>query len=394
MPMIQLSAHVAATAKCSEGRPKTDYYDTQITGFVLECRVTGGKTWALRYRDSHNRQRQYKIGDAQSISYEKARVVAQTLRAQVVLGGNPTQERQTKRSIPTIEELAQRYFEHVCTYKRSHDIDARQLKNHILPKFGKLRLDELEQGDVQAWLLAMRHQGYAGATVNRWLVIMRYMYRLAQRWGVAGAEKNPMVGIDLLPTNGHRERFLSAEETQRLRVAVERSENPQLKYIVALALLTGARKRELLDARWDDVDLDRRTWRVPMTKSGKPRHVPLSSTAVAVIKSLPRWVGCPYLLPNPVSLQPYVNFFKSWDTARQRAGLPEVRVHDLRHSAASYMANAGQSLLVISKVLGHSQIKTTQIYSHLAQDTLLAAVDAAADGMGTNWAVPQRPQSE
>jgi integrase len=165
---------------------------------------------------------------------------------------------------------------------------------------------------------------------------------------------------------------------QRIKAAVEASPNTQLKHIVALLLLTGARKRELLDARWEDINLERQTWTVPMSKSGKARRVPLSSVVVFELRALPRWEGCPFVVPNPKTLKPYTSIFSAWDTARREAGLSDVRIHDLRHSAASNMVNSGQSLYVVGQVLGHAQPRTTQRYAHLAQDTLLVAVDAGA----------------
>ena len=104
MPNATLSAEFVRNAVCEAGKSKTDFYDIAITGFILEARSTGGKTYSLRYRDPHGKQRQHKIGDAQSISYDKARQAAQTLRSRVVLGESPAEERKIKRNIPTLGE--------------------------------------------------------------------------------------------------------------------------------------------------------------------------------------------------------------------------------------------------------------------------------------------------
>jgi integrase len=217
------------------------------------------------------------------------------------------------------------------------------------------------------------------------LVLMRYMFNLAKKWKVPGADFNPTMGVPMYEANNARERYLTAEETQRLKAALVRSDNTQLQYIVPLLLMTGARKRELLEAQWEHFDLERRSWRIPMSKSGKARYVPLSATVLEVLAQLPRWPGCPYLVPNPKTREPYVSVFSSWNTARKHAGLPEVRMHDLRHSMASNMVNSGRSIYEVAKVLGHTQLKTSQRYSHLSQETLIAAVDAAANATGTNW---------
>jgi len=111
--------------------------------------------------------------------------------------------------------------------------------------------------------------------------------------------------------------------------------------------------------------------------------------ALKILEKLPRWDECPYLVPNPDTLKPFVQIHKAWDNARIAAGLPDVRMHDLRHSMASNMVNSGRSIYEVAKVLGHSQLKTTQRYAHLSQETLLEAVDAAAKATGTDWGQAQ-----
>lgn len=239
---------------------------------------------------------------------------------------------------------------------------------------------------VDVWLCLARN-GYAQATVNRWQVILCHMYKMAKKWGIPGSERNPLEGVQQKPCNNEIERFLTPEETRRLQAAVEASANTQLKYIVALLLLTGCRKRELLDAKWEEFQLDRKMWRIPMqrAKTSKTRHVPLSTAAMEILAQLPRWEGCPYVVPNPKTLKPFWSVYHCWDKARKAAGLPDVRMHDLRHSAASNLVNSGQSLYVVGSILGHAQTKTTQRYAHLDNSTLLSAANAAADHMDTDW---------
>jgi integrase len=152
-----------------------------------------------------------------------------------------------------------------------------------------------------------------------------------------------------------------------------------------LLLLTGARRNELLHAKWEHVDLERKAWHIPDSKTGKPRYVPLSQAAIDLISKLPRWEKCPWLLPNPKTREPFHSVKHSWDTAREEANLPGLRLHDLRHSAASFMINAGIDLFAVGKILGHADHQSTMRYSHLANDTLLAAVEAGAAKMQGSW---------
>ena len=387
MPHATLDALFVRSAVCPEGKSKVDYYDTAITGFILEVRASGGKTFHLRYRDPHGKQRQHKIGDSKSLTFDKARQAATVLRSQVVLGASPSDERKTKRAIPTLAEFSeQRYMPYVKGYKKSWDIDDSYLRNHVLPRFGALHLDQISLQGVIAFHQAMKEAGYADATCNRSVILLRYMYNLGKKWKIPGAEANPTQGAQLFVLNNARERYLTAEETLRLKNAMQHSENQQLQFIVPLLLMTGARKRELLDARWEHFDVDRRNWRIPTSKSGKPRHVPLSAIVLEILAQVPRWEGCPFVVPNPQTRLPYKSIYCSWNTARKEAGLPEVRMHDLRHSMASNMVNSGRSIYEVAKVLGHTQLKTTQRYSHLSQETLLAAVDAASNATGSAWA--------
>jgi len=352
----------------------------------LETRATGGKTYALRYKDSHGRQCQHKIGDSKSISFDKARNAAQVIRSRVVLGEDPAAEKRTLRMVPTLEEFARdRYMPFVKGYKRSWAKDDSSLRSHILPQFGKCHLDKINQQAIIEFHHGMLANDYAMGYANLMLVLLKYMFNLALKWEIPGVKSNPAAEVKLFEANNARERYLTAEETQRLCVTIEKSQNTQLKFIVPLLLLLGCRKHELLDSRWTDFDLERRSWRIPLAKSGKSRHVPLSKAAIEIFTQLPRWEGCTYIIPNLHTLRPFVNIHRAWNNARIAAGLPEVRMHDLRHSMASNMVNSGRAIYEVANVLGHSQLKTTQRYVHLSQETLLAAVDAAADATGKNW---------
>lgn len=150
-------------------------------------------------------------------------------------------------------------------------------------------------------------------------------------------------------------------------------------------LLTGARVSEVLSAEWQYVDLDRRSWLIPMSKTGKARHVPLSTAAIEVIRQIKprgRYLFASRFDPN----KPLGSIKHAWQTARDAAKLGDLRIHDLRHSAASFMINSGVDLFAVGRVLGHANHASTMRYSHLANDTLLAAVEAGAKKQAVDWA--------
>ena len=150
---------------------------------------------------------------------------------------------------------------------------------------------------------------------------------------------------------------------------------------------------ELLNSRFEDFDLERRTWKIPLSKSGKMRHVPLSLAAIAVLKSLPRWENCPWTVPNPHTLKPFTGISESFRTALRRANIKDCCLHTLRHTWASAALQNGASLLAVSRALGHSTISMSERYAHFSDDTLLAAADAASSTMGKGWIRPEEEKT-
>jgi integrase len=382
MPSITLDANVVKNAVCPPEKSRLDLYDTAILGFIVEVRATGSKTYYLRYRDQHGKQKQYKIGDTKAITFDQAKAAAQTLKAKVTLGENPSLERQTTRQIITLKIFVeQHYLPYIKSCKRGWKINLSTLKHHILPTLGDVYLNQLNQQMINKLLFSMQEKGYAPATINRVLTMLRYMYNLAKRWEIQGVDKNPTAGIPRFVDNNSRENYLNSEQAAKLLEAVKENSNTQLKYIVMLLLLTACRKREILDAKWVDVDFATKMLRVPLSKNGKPRYVPLSEDALNVLRQVPRFEGCPYVVPNPKTLKPFNCIDHSWQNARKKAGLPDFRCHDLRHSAASALINSGRSLYEVQKLLGHTNASMTQRYAHLTQEKLLEAANSISSSL-------------
>ena len=394
MGVIALTAKRLRTLSCPAGKTKENIWDAYCKGLMLELRESGGRTWYLRYVDVRGKQRQLRIGSAEEISLDQARKRADELRGQIALGKDPSEERAVLKQVPTLAQFVQeRYMPFIKGYKRSWNIDESLLRNHLLPALGHRYLDQIKKDDIVALHQGRRANGGAPASANRLLILMRYIFNLALRWETPGVLKNPTKDVPLFEENNKRERYLSQEEAQRLYTVIQDSESRMLQFIVPMLLLTGARKREVLDARWTDFDTVQQVWRVSISKSGKPRYIPLSVGVVHLLAALRQeqacWPekqrDCPWVFPNPDTGKPYVSIYYAWDTARQRAGLPEVRIHDLRHTFASYLINAGRSIYEVQRILGHTQIKTTQRYSHLSQDTLLAAANTAVEALGQSF---------
>lgn len=365
--------------------------DLQVRGLQLERLRLGVGKWRLRAASADGRERIcMTLGDAPLLSLSEARQAALKVLRSIAMGDDPRQQRQQGKWVPTISEfIHERYLPFVAGYKRSWECDRGLFKNHIEPHWGKKHLDQITKADLIT-LFAAHRKTHAPGSCNRLLILLRYMFNLALKWETPGVTKNPTVGFPLMVEDNKLERFLSTAETQELYVHLKQSINPMLQFIVPMLILTGARKREVLDARWEDFDIVRRTWRIHTTKLGRARHVPLSDGALLMLKSVPRLDGCVWVFPNPKTFKPYVSIYHSWHTARSAAGLADVRVHDLRHSFASFLVNAGRTLYEVQHLLGHTQIKTTQRYSHLSQNTLLDAANTVTRVVGHLF-VPAEP---
>jgi len=375
MPVVNLTQQVLKTLSCPADCKKVDYFDSSCKGLLLELRVSGGRTYYLRFTDERGRNRQLKLGDARDISLSQAKQLADKKRNQIAMGQDPAADKAVHRQVPTVNTFIHgSYLPYVKSYKRSWKCDEGLLRKHIEPVWGKRYLDQITKADLIS-LMAQHRTTHAPGSCNRLLILLRYLFSCAIKWETPGITKNPTSGIPLMKEDNQKERYLSTDEAQRLYTQLQHSDNQMLQFIVPMLILTGARKREVLDARWEDFDFERRHWRIHTTKLGKPRFVPMSDGVVSLLGSVPR-LDCEWVFANPKTLKPYVSIFCSWNTARTKAGLADVRIHDLRHSYASFLVNAGRSLYEVQRLLGHTQIKTTQRYAHLSHDTLLDATNS------------------
>ena len=288
---------------------------------------------------------------------------------------------------PTVADLAARYLEeHVAVrVKPKTAANARiAVHNHILPALGRLPLAAVERAQVIYLQQKMSGNPSAANTVVKTL---SHMYRLGAGWRMVPEGCNPCRSVAKYPER-KRERFLTDAEFTRLGRVLEEavtqgSASPTTVAAIRLLMLTGCRKNEILTLRWKDVDLDAGELNLADAKTG-PRAVQLPPTAVRILQTLPRRIHSPWVFPgrDPKARLSTVNHL--WLAVRARAGLEDVRLHDLRHSFASRALALGETLPVIGKLLGHSDIETTARYAHLARDSLHEAADRIAGSIAAD----------
>lgn len=290
--------------------------------------------------------------------------------------GNPGKNRQASNyTILTLEALfSQFYLPYARIRKRSWQLDERLFRKHLSAAFGALRLNQINRQDVEDWLNKLLEAGFAPSTCNRILAVLKTVCNFAEIHGYLPHDQSPCRGISSFKTPYQKVRYLSQSEAVRLMEVLEKDGRPSARAI-QLLLLTGARKNEILKARWEHVNLEQRLIIVPLSKSGKPRYIVLSRLAMSIIRKIPRTAGSPWLFAGNIPNRPLADLYDYWQKLRCRLGLQDVRIHDLRHTFASFLVNNGHSLYEVQKLLGHADPRTTMRYAHLQQDSLVAATE-------------------
>ena len=367
-------------------------WDMEVHGFGVRIYPSGRKAFILSYR-FNNRKRFLTIGDCSDWRLEKApgrrgaRNEARELKVGIDKGIDPLQRREDARKAGTVKELVEDFIETHCKpHKKSWEKDERRLERFITPKWGNLKAHAITKADVAAL-----HRSIGRATpyeANRVLEVISGMFHHALAEGYIPVEKksdwvNPGLAKTKRYPNGiqrfeekSRDRYVLPEEMPRLIDAIEEEDNPYIKAAIWLYLLAGPRKNELLKAKRSDLDSKRGILRLYDIKSDS-YDVQLSSHALTILADLPQDEGNPYLFPSPKKPgEPLVNIDKSWQRIKKAAKLNDVRIHDLRRTVGSWLANSNVSLNIIGKALGHKSQSATLIYARLQDDPVKAAVEA------------------
>jgi len=372
---------LATQLVCPPGRTRVEFVDRDgVRGLYVECRATspGAGTFYVRWK-SNGKTCHQRLGGTRDMSLAEARAAARKLKASITLGADPRAEAKARRAVPTYAEL---FESHVLpnlkvrlrSWRRSEELYRLRIKG----VFGGRRLDQITRHQVQAFQTALAEEGLAPATVNHHIKVLRSSLNLARQWGMLEGE-NPAARVRMLHEDNKVEHYLDEAELQRLLDVLRKDANRGVCNVALFLLSTGCRLNEALSATWDDVDVGRRafTIRAGRSKSKKLRSVPLNDSAVEVLKSLDtREAGGP--LFRGARGEPLRYVAKVWGRLRREAGLPRLRLHDLRHQFASFLVNDGRTLYEVQQILGHSSSKVTERYAHLSTRTLQEAAGSAA----------------
>ncbi|MDT2022808.1 tyrosine-type recombinase/integrase [Methylocella sp. CPCC 101449] len=427
MPKARLSKRVADSAQTAA----TEYIitDTELPGFGLRVRPSGHKSWIVAYRAPPGGRtapkRKMVLGVDTAITADEARRRAKQILASVRLGSDPAKARDEARAMPTFGEFAEQFITDVCAPPHSllKPSTARlytdNLRRLAIPQLGKLKIDAITRGDVSRM---HRKIGASHPTsANNVLVTIAAMYKQAVVEGLVPEGTNPARGVERYKTKA-KERFLTTVELARLGEAIRTAETAGLPWALndlkdptkakhrpkqfentivvvprdvtaALRLLifTGCRKMEILGLRWSEVDFERGILLLAETKTGR-RTVVLNAPALAILSEQDR--SSEYVFPGEDVTDHRQDITGYWYRIRQHAGLngadgsEPVRLHDLRHSFASFGVSGGMGLPIVGKLLGHSQAATTSRYAHLDADP----VRRASERIGARIAAAMSPE--
>lgn len=363
----------------------TEYFiwDDDIPGFGLRVLPSKRKSYIVQYR-AGRRSRRMSLGLSTVLTCEQARTRAITTIAAAKNGEDPAAKRDAERQAITVKELAERFDkEHISVRVKESTAKGyrRMLERVIIPALGRHRVTEVTRADIAKIHHDLRHIPY---DANRCLEIISKMFSLAEMWGLRPEGTNPRKHIKKYPEE-KRERFLSAAELRRVGEVLREMEDegvelPSAIAAVRLLILTGCRLGEIMTLKWEYVDFAGKALRLPDSKTGA-KVVHLGQPAVEVLQKIERVEKNPWVIVGTKpgarlsDLQPF------WQRVRARAGLKDVRIHDLRHTFASTAVAAGQGLPMIGKLLGHTQVQTTARYAHLAADPVKDAAERVASSL-------------
>ena len=381
------------------------FWDRRLLGFGVRVYPSGARVYVVQTR-SGGRSRRVTVGRHGVLSAAEARRRAALIIARVKAGEDPRpararEDREVEPAV-TVAELAERYFDqHVAVRCKPSTLRAYRgaVTRWILPSLGDMPVGAVGREHIEALHYRLRGIPYRA---NQMIHILNKMFTLAEVWGLREEGTHPVRSIRKYREH-KRERFLSEEEFRRLgrvldeietetRAVAEGGENgeraaPVRASAVAalrLLMLTGCRRNEILNLKWEDVDLAAGELDLRDSKTG-PRAVPLPPAAGSVLAGLSRVPGNPWVITGARPGGRLSNLGDHWLRIRARAGLEDARIHDLRHSFASRALALGESLSMIGRMLGHGQAHTTARYAHLARDAVKASASRVADSIAADF---------
>jgi len=358
---------------------RATYHDTGQQGLSFRVTHTGSQTFIVRCRV--NGVPEYKtLGKFPALTVENARKAAQDFLSKISRGENPAQDRRDNKAELTLNEAFGLYMDKYVRQRRSERTIEEYARTYQLhaSHLGKRKLSAISFKEVDR-LHASIGQAKGKYVANRVIGLLRSLYNwLAKKRHYTG--ENPAWGIERF-IEKTRDRFLGADELPRFFNSVAEEENHGIRDYVLLSLLTGARKQNMLAIRWDEIDFENETWRIPNTKNQDPVTVPLVPAAIDILRERQSAKDSEWVFPSYGKTGHMTDPKKGWKRIIDRAGITNLRIHDLRRSMGSWQAINQTSLTVIAKSLGQKSTQAAAVYSRLSLDPVRESMEQAARSM-------------
>lgn len=356
---------------------RSDYQDVKTAGLQLRVSSSGTKTLSVLRRINGTLER-ITIGRYPHLSIEQARRKAAEINSDIAKGLNPGEVKRGRKAELTFSDLFDAYLErHSKPNKRTWAEDESKYRTYLAKPLGSKKLSSIDRGSIATIHSNITKAGH-GITANRVKALVSSIFG----WAISAGlwETNPALGIKLNKEKS-RDRFIQGDELPRFFQALADEENETMRDYFLLSLLTGARRANVLAMQWADVNLDREEWRIKETKNGSPQIVTLSPEAVEVLRNRKPAEPCKFVFPGIGNKGHLVEPKKGWQRILTRAGIADLRIHDLRRTLGSWQAKTGASLAIIGKSLNHKNQNTTAIYARLDLDPVRNSVNTATSAM-------------
>ena len=353
MSILKLTQELVTNGlHCPDHKKRIELCDTELPGLYIEVRASkqGEGTYYLRYKNNQSKTQHQKIGRTTDTTLAEARKRGRTLKAEIQLGADPRGEVKAARAVTTFGEFFDdHYLPYVKPRKRSWQRDEELYRLRIKDRFGSRRLNEITRQQVQNFHTAGLEQGLSPATADHHVKLIRRMLNLAVEWELL--DRNPTRGVPLFMVDNKVEHYLNDVELKQLMAVLRTDPNRTVCLIAMFLLPTGCRLNEALRATWSQIDRPTLVWLIPASnsKSKRSRPVPLNDYALEVIGQLDTEDKFEHLFVNRQTGKPYGTIMKVWSRLRSLAGLPHLRIHDLRHQYASFLVNSGRTLYGCSR---------------------------------------------
>lgn len=351
-------------------------FDDELRGFGVRVYPSGRKSFIVSYRNATGTKKRHTIGNFGEFTATEARRLGQDILADVRRGTDPQSDRQEKRGEMTFAKLADQYLEYAKDRKRSYKDDNQRMRDHVLPTLRHKKLSEITFRQLQNIHTSVKKK-LSPATANRVAALIKHVFTMAGKWSLI--TDNPAQHLTMFREPPPRDIVLPPEDCRKLIDACDKDDNVFAGALFKLAMFTGRRVGELLNAKWEHVDLDTGVLTLPQTKAGERQFVYLNEPAAAVLRTLPHVEGTPYIIAGNVPGKPLNFYRRAWNRILKRAGLDPFPPHGLRHNYASTLVAAGVPIEQVGHLLGHKNAETTRKYAHHRPDHLRKASEVFTD---------------